>query len=292
MNTVDEFFSKEPPSDLYHYTGIGSLLGIADSKCLFASHAYYLNDSREVKHAAYMLQRIVMSLIHQGLATEATVKEFLYAFMDWLITFENQQYNVFIFSFSVHRSQLSQWRSYTPHGKGVSLGFSPHVIQKIAESSGCSLAECLYTSREQEDLADALVKKMLETFYQRVDSLRALPQPTRYTAFLEEFRGDVLRALCILKDPAFSEEREWRLISPYYANYVLAPICYREGASMLSPFIKLDLPEERPLFSEVLLGPSEHQNLSMQALVQFLSKHSLTGAVVNSGVPYREWHRR
>ena len=133
---------------------------------------------------------------------------------------------------------------------------------------------------------------MLETFYQRVDHLRTLPQPTRYTGFLEEFRGEVLRALCILKDPAFSEEREWRLISPYYDNYVLAPICYREGASMLSPFIKLKLLKERPLFSEVLLGPSEHQNLSMQALVQFLSKRSLTSGVVNSGVPYREWHKR
>ena len=131
MKTVDEFFSKEPPSNLYHYTGIGSLLGIAENECLFASHAYYLNDSREVKHAAYMLQRIVMSLIEQGLATEPTVKEFLLAFMDWLITFEKQQYNVFIFSFSVHRSQLSQGRAYTPLGIGVCLGFSPLTIVNI-----------------------------------------------------------------------------------------------------------------------------------------------------------------
>jgi hypothetical protein len=52
---MDSFFYQQAPAKLYHYTGIGGLLGMARSRAAWASNAYYLNDSREVVHACDVL---------------------------------------------------------------------------------------------------------------------------------------------------------------------------------------------------------------------------------------------
>ena len=54
-------------------------------------------------------------------------------------------------------------------------------------------------------------------------------------------------------------------------------------------YIELGLGESRPLFKKVILGPSQHQNLSMSALSMFLGNKKLSNNTVNSGIPYREW---
>ncbi len=48
MRQVESFFSPTASETLYHYTGIGGLMGIVESPFLVirASHVYYLNDSK------------------------------------------------------------------------------------------------------------------------------------------------------------------------------------------------------------------------------------------------------
>jgi hypothetical protein len=46
----------------------------------------------------------------------------------------------------------------------------------------------------------------------------------------------------LFKDQAFREEDEWRLVSPVISNYLTAPIKFREGRSLLTPYINFDLP--------------------------------------------------
>lgn len=290
MRQIETFFYRQVPTALYHYTGISGLLGMARSKSVWASNAYYLNDSREVVHACDVLDDALMP--HLAFGNPSTPEaRFLHQLKEWVNQFRRTHFNIFIFSLSAESSLLSQWRSYTPHGKGVSVGFSPEMLSRIAEESSSVLARCLYEADEQREIIDSLLEKIRITFRQResdIDISRAHPDQC-YFKFLEEFRGDFLRVLCSIKHSAFSEENEWRLISPYYHNYTVAAVKFREGASMLVPYIQLPLPKTGPVFDEVILGPSPHQNLSMSALSMYLSNGGLCNRTSNSSLPYREW---
>jgi hypothetical protein len=102
----------------------------------------------------------------------------------------------------------------------------------------------------------------------------------------------VLQVLAIVKHSAFHEEREWRIVSPYFPRYTVPEVRFREGASMLLPYIQLSLPPEAAAiwFDEVILGPSGDASLSFSALSAYLSNRGLCKKTVNSGIPFRKWH--
>lgn len=291
MKQVDDFFSPTANLTLYHYTGIGGLLGIVETRKVWASHAYYLNDSKEILYACEVLRSVLSQCISDHQNDE---RQFLEQFTKWLETFPINPYHIFIFSLSEERSLLSQWRSYTPHGKGVSLGFSTHILNRILQSQGFRLAKCLYKHEEHRELMNSLLEKMLVTFRQNLphlDTTKSYP-PQKYHSFLEGFRGDLLRVFAIIKHSAFEEEREWRIVSPYFEKYTVPEIKFREGSSMLMPFIEIDLSSdngEQELFEEVVLGPSQHASLSMSALSSYLSNKKACKNTGNSNIPFRKW---
>lgn len=290
MRELDEFFASDVGRTLYHYTGIGALLGIVENRRVWASHAYYLNDSREILHARDVLQTLVLKRIEQRSDVE---EEFLKQLHVWLKSFEVNPYHVYIFSLSEERSLLSQWRSYTPHGKGVSLGFAAATLSSMLRESTFRIAKCRYADHEHRELLDVLLDKLLITFHQQrdgIDVTRNHPSQ-KYFGFLEEYRNDFLQVLSVIKHSSFKEEAEWRVISPYYPNYTVPDIHYREGASMLLPYIHLDVQRKDggPLFEEVVLGPSRDNNLSMSALGNFLSQAGASRQTVSCGIPFRKW---
>lgn len=290
MRRLDDFFASSVERTLYHYTGIGALLGIVQHKCVWASHAYYLNDSREILHARDVLKALVSEQIEQRGTDE---KEFLEQLRLWLKSFEDNAYHIYIFSLSQERSLLSQWRSYTPHGKGVSLGFSPGTLNSMLRRERFRIARCRYSLEEHRELLEVLLEKLLTTFRQKregLDHTRDHPSQ-KYFKFLEGYRNDFLQVLSVIKHSSFKEEAEWRIISPYYPNFTVPEIQYREGASMLLPYIHLDIPQDTggELFDEVLLGPSRDNNLSMSALGNFLSKSGASLRTSSCGIPFRKW---
>lgn len=296
MRKIDEFFDSTPKKTLFHYTGIGALLGIEQSESLWASSVYFLNDGEEIVYAQKLLTNLLKDKLKEVNGVEET---FLNQFIDWLKPFSSIPYNMFIFSLSEEQNLLSQWRSYTPHGKGVSVGFSPMVVENIIKENELKIAKCRYDKDEHNEILYILLGRMLHTFgnrYSEIDISKGPPNQ-EYHKFLEEFRGDILQVFSTIKHPAFKEEKEWRLISKYYESYVVPDIKYREGASMLVPFIELkiqrwhDNPQHTHsvYFESVCLGPSQHSNLSFNALQNFLSNKRISHMTIGSGVPYREW---
>lgn len=290
MKQVGDYFHDEVDKSLYHYTSIYSLVGIAETNSLWASNVYYMNDSEEIVYANRLLENTLKPrLTSNGSDDQET--EFLKQFYEWSNKFKYTTHNIFIFSLSEEPSLLSQWRSYTPHSKGVSVGFSPDKLNSIVKNNGLRIAKCLYEKDEQEEILNSLIEKLLITFrHERPDKHPTYGFPeTRYHSFLEQFRGDILQVLSIIKNHSFSEEQEWRLISEFFPNDLSTEIKFRQGAAMLVPFVEINLGEDKPLFEEVILGPSQHQNLSMSALSMFLANKNLCNKTVNCVIPYREW---
>jgi hypothetical protein len=290
MRRLDDFFASKIDRTLYHYTGIGALLGIVEHRLVWASHAYYLNDSREILHACDVLKSLILNKMELRPAGE---REFLGQLLLWLKSFEDNAYHIYIFSLSEERSLLSQWRSYTPHGKGVSLGFSPATLNSMLRGAGFRIAKCLYSADEHRELLGVLLEKLLVTFNQHradLDLKRDHPSQKCF-AFLEDYRGSFLQVLSVIKHSSFKEEAEWRVISPYYPSFTIPEIRYREGASMLLPYIHVGIEGSSggQFFDEVLLGPSRDTNLSMAALANFLSKASATLHTSSCGIPFRKW---
>lgn len=261
-----------------------------DSKCVWASNVYYLNDSEEILHACKVLERGLLSNI--AFRNENSVEaEFLRQVKEWIGTFRADAFNLFVFSLSEAPSLLSQWRSYTPHGKGVSLGFAEKTLNGFIRNSNLKLAKCLYQPHEHREVLDGLVEKLLITFnadLPNIDTTKHHPSQC-YFDFLESFRGEVLQVLSIIKHKAFEEEREWRLISPYFSDYRVPQIKFRAGASMVVPYIELNFGKLKPYFEKIIIGPSAYPNLSMSALGAYMTNRGICDCIVNSNIPYREW---
>jgi hypothetical protein len=288
VRQVESFFYPNAEQVLYHYTGIAGLMGIVDSRAIWASHAYYLNDSKEILHAVDVLS----NKIERYVTLMGMEKDYALQLRTWLVSFRQTAYHIFVFSLSEERSLLSQWRSYTPHGKGVSVGFSTQTINNLLNSNkGFRLAKCLYTQDEHNTLLDSLMEKLLVTFRQGDHPAlgqKAHPSQT-YHPFFESFRNDFLQVLAIVKHEAFREEKEWRVLSPYYASYKGSQVQFRPGASMIMPYTVLDLPKQGVLFEQVVLGPSRDINLSHSALSTYMSNRGVCNVTFNSEIPYRQW---
>jgi hypothetical protein len=284
MRTIDDFFYESPDTPLFHYTGIGTLEGVAATRQLWATAVSYMNDSKEIVHACEILIDVIQEKQSQWDLTDEYMR-FTRQFLDWLDVFRNEIHNIFVFSLSAQRSLLSQWRGYTPHGKGVSIGFSTSLVREIATTNQMRLGKCIYDYPDQEVLVRSLIDKLWLSIYAQTE---LLPRPI-YIPYFESNRSLVLQTLALLKHAAFREECEWRLISAEPTDLQQVHFRQGEGTALLLPYIKLELSKRSNLFDLVILGPTPHEALAESALDSFLAKHKLCGNVERSAIPFRKW---
>lgn len=288
MRTIDTIFASEVSIPLYHYTGVGSLLGIASGNSLWASSISYMNDSKEIVHACETVENVLRARLAFGKENEEY--RFLQQLVEWTQSCSKVAHTMFVFSLSEKPSLLSQWRSYTPHGKGVSLEFSPDKVNEIARISEMKIAKCIYNTHEQEEIIGVLIEKLLINFRQQLPDIDVTNKhPSQcYYDFINQYASDIYQVLAIIKHGAFQEESEWRLISHYIPKFKDPRLKFREGASMIVPYIELPL-GSKPFFNNIILGPSQHQNLSMSGLSMFMSNQGISSQLTNCQIPYREW---
>jgi len=284
---ADKVYQEQPERVLYHYTSISGMMGIVSSKVLWASEIRYLNDAAELKH----LQQLVVNVVQQvGEHTDA-VSEISRQFRMWLTERVQHGPLVFVISLTERGNLLSQWRGYTPHGQGVSIGFAPEHLAQNTASSCFTLGRCIYDPNRQNEIVVALLNAIVAEAQNRGPSDNKHPSQS-YHAYFEEVEEHVLRICALLKHPSFVEESEWRAVSQAHPNYVIPPIKYRLGKSFLIPYIELPLaqPGEGLQMPHVIVGPTPTANLSMASISMYLSKYASTTkppSVQNSQIPYR-----
>ncbi|MRV75544.1 DUF2971 domain-containing protein [Duganella sp. FT92W] len=288
MRLLDSYFTNTPKDCLYHYTSFSSLLGIISNKELWISDVHYMNDSREMLQACEAIEHLLEPIL--AFEQDSDKKALMWQFGKWLSNVRNYtRGHLFIFSLSEQMSILSQWRSYTPHGKGVSIGFSRELLSRLATSPGFRLGRCLYQKKEQEQLLSDLLEKLWETARTEHTDLRGRYTIDKYsyTPVFLKHATTIYQVMALVKHEAFSEEREWRLISPMYSD--LSPCNFREGKSMLIPYIKCPIGQMQNMFSSVLLGPTPHTELALESLTAYLANSKVCDTIVSCGIPYREW---
>lgn len=276
---------------LYHYTSVSALHSIVENTCIRMTNAYYLNDSLEIIYAVRHFEK----MIAQEIETEFRAKHigFLKEFKDWIKNLINNAHYIFVFSLSSQRNLLSQWRAYTPHGAGVNIGFEIDSLKRLCDQRGLDLVQCVYTIEERDKVLGELfdqIKAYFEIqFAHLADSYE--PKICEFLDFLNGACEKLLKVFCRIKDPTFSEECEWRLVSKYYKYYVDPDIKFRPSETTLIPYIELQLSGMRYdgyLFESVHVGPSPSFNLSFQAISAYLSGKQACKETLSSMSPYRK----
>jgi hypothetical protein len=287
---TEELFGDNPQGLLYHYTTLTGLLGIVQDSTLWASDIRYMNDSAELKHSADLIRMEVQDRIARGQGKANLLGQFV----DWVVNRITNGHLLFGASFRSHGNLLSQWRGYSAHGKGVSLGFSAGYILECATLQHFQIGKCIYEPERQRQL----VRQVVDAVEQQVDANIKGGESRQqlsviYRTVFESIELDLLRIAAILKHPSFQEEKEWRLVSPVYADHTEAPTLFREAHAMLVPYIKFNLrqePDNPPQLDHLYLGPTSNINISMNSLRMFLAQNGITPrrGIDYCQIPYRQ----
>jgi hypothetical protein len=282
-----------PVGDLYHYTSLEAFTRILDSGVLRATGVQYLNDASEVEHG----MQLIRSVAKQTANTCGGGKgDFLSAFASWVsardILYTSS--SVFVVCFSEARDQLSQWRGYAPHARGICFQLDAGQLVKSMQEANWTFQHCRYDERSQHALAMALINRLCrgQPWSGGVADLEG-----GYHVVFESMRTEIFQVAATIKNHHFSHEQEVRFISPV-VDLNDPAVKFREGRTTLIPYV--DFPISSPtnvqpiVLREVVIGPSPAislTNSSVTAMIQqqaHLGKVAQSWSVNVSDIPYRD----
>jgi hypothetical protein len=280
MSALDELFTAVPPVELFQYTSISGLLGIVQSKTLWASNIHYLNDVQEFNRGLNVVREVLDQRCDdpRSSSDEVVFVRRLSAYVAKIL-----KLNVFVASFSEVPDLLSQWRGYTPTGKGVCIGFYSADLAAAGNREGLRLVKVVYEP-------DAQLRVAIEVVDQAVREFRKNPNTAEEIAL--QFVTLLALIVPLMKHRAFAEEREWRLVSRVLPARK-PHIGVREGKYRLVPYFMLRLTDgqpERLRFSNVWVGPAPDTALALSGVRDGLEINDVEFQNLRSSdTPYREW---
>lgn len=241
-SSVDKLYkSTKRPTTLFHYTDAAGLKGIVESGKLRSTHIAYMNDASEYLHAVQLLS----DDIHRKQASVSdSLQKQLLDYLEPAVSRTRPQdvAPYFVACFSEEEDSLSQWRAYGRGEGGFSIGFDPTALFYKANSLPSYLTPAIYDREQQATLVNEIVTWALNEY-----SRLAVKYPKEKRDEHRQDWGHVLLWLAsavapIMKNPAFTEEREWRLI---YLLQSKNEIQFLPRTTGLVPFVELKLGEPR-----------------------------------------------
>lgn len=233
---------------LYHYTSAQAFISIMERKCLWMSSRHNQNDSNEGRVFGDRLRE---------LAKSESLSKSVEDILNELADFES-----YVACFSSKGDLLSQWRGYASNATGVSVGFKRSALFELIKGDSQALLRPVSYADRAEDLKDE-TKKLMRAL------LRSEGNPT------EEFRMSAAKVMWELKNRAFEEEAESRLIFTVRAS-TLGQIQttlksgtkvvrkYRATDSGVREYCEIDIARLLPdAVTEVIIGPRSDSHLDV-----------------------------
>lgn len=248
---------------LYHYCSAQSFHSIITSKRLRLSLMSLSNDSLEGKVVAQTFARLADKNNLDPTSRESLISR-VSNFSD---VFEGLG-----FCLSEDRDLLSQWRGYADGAKGFAIGFSKDYLEILVDSyretnvPQVSLEQVRYDLSEHETEIEAVYRDLIargktDHPWSALLIKNQTPQPKDLVETNKRWAVPdfsllaVLPSLFRLKTPAFSEEKEWRLISLFVPQSDLE-LGYRPSSDTIIPFREIELRKvHAPPLVEIVLGP-------------------------------------
>ena len=307
---IDDFLSHHrlcnqqvystPNGPLYHYTTGENFIKIIQSGEFWATQIACLNDTTELTYATeQILQRVKDKLLTRH-------NENIDPALKWIrkvLSAPGSEFSpVFVACFSEQRDDLSQWRAYSGGEGGYAIQFDSKELSKaeLLPMEDGTIPSPISLVRVQYDTADHAIMfddilEWTEKFFLELEGRKNSPTVEKWT---EEFCFYWLTNLAafapLIKNPAFQDEREWRLIyqlgpnDPHLRPKNPRGLKFRQRQSMMSRHIPLHL-KTLPV-TGVLVGPCRHPCMSKAAVADLLSTSGFNTSAINiqsTEVPYR-----
>ncbi len=267
------------PESLYHYTNMDGLLGISHSGKIWASDIEYLNDEAEFnrpnKQFTSLIKKAVSRIDHADL--HEALKD--YFTRPGIL----KTHSVYAISFCQEPDSLNMWRGYGAH-YGYNIGYAySDLTETLAFSDNVFLAPCLYyenvkqLGRILQDIWYKVVEEMISRFSNK----------EKLESFYNEITKIILIICSTLKDIAFKDEKEWRLI--ILKESIDATIKFRKGNSMLIPYLDYPLEKDMPLWREITIGPTPNKGLAKNSISKMCKSKGNDCFISVSKTPLRQW---
>ncbi|MGE9784389.1 DUF2971 domain-containing protein [Janibacter sp. G368] len=281
----------DPPERLWHYTSGAGARGIFTSGTLWAGHLGYMNDSSEFDHAVALSLEIARRLRDELEDHKAGLEKWINYLTD--SPPESWTPNVFAVSLSESDDLLSQWRAYgTGRGGPFCIGFLSETLRlqvertQIPRTRNWRLVRCIYDPEEQRTMLEGLMRENLQWAAKtEADSHTETSSKGADLEFSALFSA-VWGAAPSLKHPAFSEEREWRLILGPADPSKLNTVHWVERQHTLAPYVEFPLHAEGGHLDGVrwIAGPGPQQHQAQSAIGMVARLAGVTG--------YQGWSSR
>ena len=245
-----------PGRVLYHYTSAAGLFGILERRVVFASDVFFLNDASEVRYA----QRRMLARVRQYLGPDQPwlqeLLEISEAKPGWLD-------DVFVTSFCEDPDLLSQWRGYA--AGGFAIGFAADGLAALGGAPGAPrLVQVDYGAEPGR-------RRLRKLFEELADGGASSHEERERLA-----RTVLLPEMARVKEPSFSEEKEWRLL---VVEEQPERILFRVHGTAVVPYVEIALPEPSPV-REVVIGPAADQRLHRRGVEQLLARRGYAGVSI------------
>ncbi len=314
LNLADGSQPEKPKGLLYHYTDKRGILGIIESRSVWATHVRYLNDSSEFALGWRKSWEKLQHLIEQRDLPNKLSLLNVFTRLRKVISDSSDSTNYYLWCLTDDEStsvqhqgfngdRLSQWRAYSGDGPGFSLGFDADALQECFSTPMnvvFNLRRCIYEEKLQDLGFEKIAADHLEDFLRkwsvyanelRDPALDPAENVKKHGAFLFEPLGkmylDFIDLGSFIKHPGFIEENEWRFA---FISENESDCSFRESRFGLTPFLPIDLDLRRspsPL-KRIVVGPDTRKDEWVRTIKLVLAKAGISGVeVVPSQIPYR-----
>ncbi len=287
MGLFEDIKAKAPPEVLYHYTSQDGLLGIVHSGVLWASKIQFLNDSSELTFGRDAVRYELTQAAASATPPRKQLLVFAAAALDRI-----ERVNLCIACFCEQRNLLSQWRAYSRNTVGYSIGLEAACLKNLASRQGFFLAPCVYLHTDQQALLREAISLVLPAFDNAFEGRSKGDKKDEevYEVFTWKLLNRILERLPLIKNPAFSEEKEWRLVSPLISN-LDDRFGVHPARSCLVPHFEFSLRDQTGelSFDEVVVGPNSLGQGSLEGVGLLLNRYKAkVRRLAMTNIPYRE----
>jgi hypothetical protein len=298
-----------PNGLLFHYTTAGGLKGIIESNELWASSAYFLNDSSEITYGYALLTEVLDQCISDNPRNEDSLslgiaRDFRQSFGQDRLKMEIVEL-VFLACFCEEDDLLSQWRNYGQTG-GYSLGFGLSITELTPEPNTYTSdwVKVVYDRSEQIKRCRSILDSVLPIFddpdaAKAIAAVESHPQ-VGYPAIRRIIADILMEEVAALKNKAFESEKEWRIVvrkrelmkqGTDDAGKTPLAIHFRLSHDALVPYVRLtpfNRAHKLPI-SRVRSGPTLDRATAGMAVSMMLEKHGFSNVRIGgSDIPVRK----
>lgn len=216
------------PSVIYHYCSLDVFLEIIRKSTLRLTNIKKSNDSEEltfcIESFARGIKRAYRQFSRETPLKYSILSEYLSLLVDNIheIAFnaiEDASLTYYVSCYSEESDLLSQWRGYANDGNGVALGFYTKPLFDLnLRNFDLNFLPVGYDDELLEKKVFTIITAQLMEIWENGSSMKNGSHLVLYENLLMKSINTMVYNAVLYKNPAFSEEKEWRLIFYPFGN--------------------------------------------------------------------------